>query len=280
MKPILKCAFSGGRTSAYMTKYILDNLSNEYDIHVIFANTGEEHEKTLDFVHNCDKHFGFNTVWLEADVRHGEKVSTQYKVVTYETASRNGEPFEEVIKKYGIPNLGFPHCTRELKMNPTDNYMKEISKDYITALGIRADETRRVSKSATKNKIIYPLVDLNIDKAFILDWWKEQPFDLDLEDREGNCKWCWKKSDKKHLTNILHNPEWYDFPNRMEEKYSSTHGDGVKDKSTIRHFFRQHRSTKDMFKLYDLTKGNLLPIDNTESGSCSESCELYPMEET
>lgn len=39
-------------------------------------------------------------------------------------------------------------------------------------------------------------------------------------------------------------------------------------------------STKDMFKLYDLTKGNLLPIDNTESGSCSESCELYPMEET
>jgi hypothetical protein len=35
-----------------------------------------------------------------------------------------------------------------------------------------------------------------------------------------------------------------------------------------------------MFKLYDLTKGNLLPIDDTESGSCSESCELYPMEET
>ena len=154
MKPILKCAFSGGRTSAYMTKYVLDNFSDEYDIYVLFANTGEEHEKTLDFVHNCDKHFGFNTIWLEADVRHGEKVSTQYKVVTYETASRNGEPFEEVIKKYGIPNMGFPHCTRELKMNPTDNYMKEISKDYTTALGIRADETRRVSKSATKNKII------------------------------------------------------------------------------------------------------------------------------
>ena len=29
MKPILKCAFSGGRTSAYMTKYVLDNFSDE-----------------------------------------------------------------------------------------------------------------------------------------------------------------------------------------------------------------------------------------------------------
>ena len=31
-----------------------------------FANTGQEHEKTLDFIHNCDTHFNFNTVWIEA----------------------------------------------------------------------------------------------------------------------------------------------------------------------------------------------------------------------
>tara|TARA_B100000768_G_C11194472_1_gene338831 strand:+ start:52 stop:882 length:831 start_codon:yes stop_codon:yes gene_type:complete len=273
MKPTLLVSFSGGRTSAYMTKYAVERLSRIYDVHVVFANTGEEHENTLDFVNNCDKHFGFNTVWVEADVIHGERTATKHKVVTYETASRNGEPFEEVIKKYGVPNLGYPHCTRELKLNPIHHYMKTITTEYITAIGIRADETRRVSKSATKNKIIYPLVDMKVDKEFILDWWKEQPFDLNLEEREGNCKWCWKKSDKKHMQNIHNNPEWYDFPNKMEEQYSET--GGHTDRTIKRYFFRQHRSTKDMFKLYDLTKGNLLPIDDTESGGCSESCELY-----
>ena len=276
MKPTLLVSFSGGRTSAYMTKYVIDKLSSIYDIHVLFANTGEEHEKTLEFIHNCDNYFNFNTVWLEANVQHGKREGSTYKVVDYKTASRNGEPFEEVIKKYGVPNTAYPHCTRELKLNPMTSYMKTITKNYITAIGIRADETRRVSKNATKNKIIYPLVDMNIDKEFILDWWKEQAFDLGIEEREGNCKWCWKKSDKKHMQNIHHNPEWYLFPNTMEEKYSETGGHS--DRSIKRYFFRNHRSTKDMFKLYDLTKENLLPINDMETGGCSESCELYPTE--
>jgi len=101
-KKVMQISFSGGRTSGFMTKWLIDNKSDEYDFIVTFANTGLEDERTLDFVNNCDKYFGFNTVWLEADVKHGERKGTQFKVVTYESASRNGEPFEEVIKKYGI----------------------------------------------------------------------------------------------------------------------------------------------------------------------------------
>ena len=38
----LLVSFSGGRTSGYMTKTVIDKYSNEYDIKVVFANTGFE----------------------------------------------------------------------------------------------------------------------------------------------------------------------------------------------------------------------------------------------
>ena len=98
MKEKMIVNFSGGRTSGYMTKMLLDNYSHLFEFIVVFANTGMEHPKTLEFVNNCDKYFGFGTIWIEADVVHEKNKGTKHKVVTYESCSRNGEPFEEVIK--------------------------------------------------------------------------------------------------------------------------------------------------------------------------------------
>ena len=64
MKETLFVSFSGGRTSAYMCWWLLKNKSDEYDFIFVFANTGQEHEKTLEFVNECDKRFGLNLVWL------------------------------------------------------------------------------------------------------------------------------------------------------------------------------------------------------------------------
>ena len=49
-----------------MTYKILNNLDSlpYQNVAVVFANTGQEHDKTLDFVNNCDKHLGFNTTYL------------------------------------------------------------------------------------------------------------------------------------------------------------------------------------------------------------------------
>ena len=58
------CSFSGGRTSAYMTYWMLNEWKDrdKYEMIVVFANTGKEREETLDFVEKCDKAFGFNVV--------------------------------------------------------------------------------------------------------------------------------------------------------------------------------------------------------------------------
>ena len=100
-------SFSGGRTSAYMTKKLLDSFSDLYDFTVTFANTSREDPRTLEFVHNCDVHFGFNTVWLEAVVHHGTRTACTHKVVTYDTADREGRVFEEVIKA-GATTINVP----------------------------------------------------------------------------------------------------------------------------------------------------------------------------
>ena len=73
------------------------------DAIVCFANTGKEDEATLKFVHDCEKHWNVPIVWLE--YCDAKKSKDRWKKVSFETASRNGEPFEAVIrKKKYLPN--------------------------------------------------------------------------------------------------------------------------------------------------------------------------------
>jgi hypothetical protein len=147
---------------------------------------------------------------LEAVVHPQKGVGTGYRFTNYGKASRNGEPFEEVIKKYGVPNRANPHCTRELKLRPIHKFMKDVvNGKYLTAIGIRADESHRINrKEAEKNGYIYPLTDeLKAYKAFINNWWEQQPFTLEIEEHEGNCDWCFKKSLRKKLKIAKETPD-------------------------------------------------------------------------
>lgn len=277
----MQISFSGGRTSGYMTHRLIKELSDEYDFIVTFANTGMEHEKTLEFVNNCDKFFGFNTVWLEAVVNEEKRIGTEHKIVTFETASRKGEPFEDVIKKYGIPNPSFLHCTRELKLQPMNSYLRSLGikvKEIPTAIGIRNDETRRVNKKAAEVQIIYPLIDMwPTDKLDVLDWWEQQDFDLGLDEWDGNCKGCYKKSFKKIFLQLEQDPTMLDWHIKMEDLYKNNGAGG--DKGYSRVFFRGNLSARQVLELKQETDSGLSPkIDQTVSGGCSESCEVYSTE--
>lgn len=282
-KEIVQLAFSGGRTSGYMTKLMIDHFSDKYDFIVTFANTGMEHEKTLEFVNNCDKHFGFNTVWLEADVKHGVRKGTEFKIVTFETASRNAEPYEEVIKKYGIPNPSFPHCTRELKLSPMRSYLKSLGlkhQEIKTAIGIRIDEKRRVSKQAEVNNIIYPLIDLfPSDKQDVLDWWEDQEFDLGIEEWDGNCKGCFKKSFKKIFKQLDSDTNILEFHKRMESTYPQVGNSNANSPNRV--FFRGNTSAETLHQMYlddRKTGATEVVVGMYEDGGCSESCEVYSTE--
>jgi hypothetical protein len=278
MKEKYQISFSGGRTSAYMTKLLIDNWSDRYDFIVTFANTGLEHPKTLEFIHNCDTHFNFNTIWLESVTHMDTRKSCTHRVVDYATAARKGEPFEDYIKKYGVPNLAFPQCTRELKINPMRSYLRSLGITHTkipTAIGIREDEKRRVSKAAGVDAIMYPLIDVwPTDKVEILEWWSKQAFDLGIDEFEGNCLGCFKKSFKKHFMQIERDPSVYDFHQRMEQQYRK-----VGPQEGERVFFRGNLDTKGLFKLHEENKDTPTRATRAdEDGGCSESCEVYTTE--
>ena len=283
----LVVSFSGGRTSAYMTKRLLEEKSKEFkDVIVIFANTGQEHEKTLEFINNCDKKFNFNTVWIEAVTHKNKRIASTAKVVDFESASRDGAPFEGVISKYGIPWSKAGHCTRELKEYPIKNYLKSLGlsiDNRIMAIGIRADEAHRMSKSAEKNNMIYPLIHWDVDKEDVLDWWDQQEFDLEIPEHFGNCVWCWKKSYKKLMTVMLENPEAFKFPEKMEKKYGRTgniakqmlNNGALKGQDSIK-FFRGFRTVQD---IRDMTKDGFEKFIDLHhlhiTDGCAESCEPF-----
>jgi len=246
-------SLSGGETSAFMCRKIqLHARARGYtDLRFVFANTGQESEETLSFVQHIDGAWRLGVEWVEAVVVHGEREACGARRVDFASASRNGEPFEEVIRKYGIPNKAYPHCTRELKANPIHAYLRATGWErgsYDTAVGIRVDEFDRMSKDAKEKRFVYPLIDWwPTTKPEINGWWRRQPFRLELKGYQGNCRWCWKKSLRKHFTLLGESPEIYDFPRRMEQEYGHAgHRDADAPDDYRRVFFREGRSVGDL----------------------------------
>jgi 3'-phosphoadenosine 5'-phosphosulfate sulfotransferase (PAPS reductase)/FAD synthetase/uncharacterized short protein YbdD (DUF466 family) len=283
-KPVYFISYSGGQTSAYMVDKLLLDYGHLYTFVVTFANTGQEHDKTLEFVHQCDLRWGGIVVWLEAVVTPEKGEGTRYTIVTYDTATRRGDvgddtPFAQVIRKYGLPGPSTPQiCTRELKGAVMGSYRRDFEavhgKKCWNAIGMRADEQKRLMKDKDRQRfrVVYPLADwFPVEKQDVLDYWDEQDFKLMIPEHLGNCVSCWKKSDAKHVRIIHAHPEYYNFFEKMEKEHPQTNN---KPGYADRRFFRNSRTVGDMFKLAGIIPINNIPPSMDEvSGGCSESCE-------
>lgn len=224
--------FSGGRTSAYMTKRLIDE-GGEYL--VTFQNTGKEMPATLDFVNECDKRWKLNIVWLE--YRYGNS----FEVVNYETASRDGRPFDELIAyKNMIPNQLTRFCTSQLKIETCKRYLKSIGlKEWTLHNGIRFDEPRRWARAKELKRPSYedyrlPLVEWMVVKENVLSFWSHQDFDLKLNEPYGNCDCCFLKGKGKLAIIAKEKPELFDWwiakESRTTFKQSASY-EQIKDKA-------------------------------------------------
>lgn len=288
-------SFSGGRTSAYMLWRALEAYGGRLpsDHVVVMANTGREDPRTLKFASQVSSNFGVDVVLVEAVTRHNQRASSGHRVVTLLDHSRDGEPFEQMIRKYGIPNKASPHCTRELKANAIRSYLQEglgwKAGSYKKAIGIRADEADRATNQA--EGCVYPMVKAFITKEDVYSFWKQQSFDLYVPEELGNCVDCYKKTLRKHLTLAKRNPEVFEFTRRMEAQYGLVGPEFSKvpppEPGYRRVFFRDHMSVADIFaraeepfepfvdgrQAYD-------PDLDASGGACGEeACEPFAEEE-
>ena len=217
-------SFSGGRTSAYMLWRVLQsNDGLPSDAVVCFANTGKEEEATLRFVQQCSDEWSVPIAWVEY-MPH-EETRKRFRVVNFETASRNGEPLEAAIRaKQYLPNPVTRFCTVETKIRTMHRYLRSLGwaddgGEWNQMVGIRADEPRRVAKirarpqpKTTRETMILPLADADIDVHEVGAFWSRQPFNLDLPTYNGrtlagNCDLCFLKPANQIFTLIQERPE-------------------------------------------------------------------------
>lgn len=251
-------SFSGGRTSGYMLRHILDAYGGILpdDVKVVFCNTGKERPETLDFVERCSLEWDVPITWLE--YRHTARVGERKKsrngrlegafiptatVVNYASASRNGEPLKAVIRARNmLPNVMARFCTVECKIRTTQRHLKTLGwTRWANAIGFRADEPQRVARLGATNRHsneepFAPLFKAGVTKEDVNTWWGEQPFKLNLLDHEGNCDLCFLKGMGKIKRIMKDRPELADWWIEAEAEAERI---GVRNPSVA--FFRKDR---------------------------------------
>jgi hypothetical protein len=217
-----------------------------------------------------------------------------YDVVDVDDCSHDLKPFRDSINKYSTPTFQSAHCTGRMKSEPSDKYCNDKygKRGYTKWLGMRIDEPRRI-KTVTaqldmfgeKTKQKLPPIHLNylgnisdFEKQDILDWWKQQPFDLDLQESLGNCVFCVKKGAVKLAYAAYREPE---LAARFIEMVNA---DSVplrgKEKIGIQNdlMYRNHNSLESIIETYkdfdrDLLEKEAVHGRRNATESCSESCE-------
>jgi 3'-phosphoadenosine 5'-phosphosulfate sulfotransferase (PAPS reductase)/FAD synthetase len=260
-------SFSGGRTSAYMLWRVLEENNGLPDEAIVcFANTGKEEEATLEFVRDCGKNWNVPIHWLE--FRDSE---IKWEKVTFETASRNGEPFEMLIKKRKfLPNVVARFCTVELKIRTMERYLKSLGwKEWVSMLGIRADEPRRLAKIHVQDNGKHetktaPLGPAGITAKDVGKFWKNNDFDLKLPNFNGktfhgNCDLCFLKGYAQTLSLIQEKPEraiWWAKMETLAQSSGMAEGAGArfrKDRPSYSQMMQFAKDQGDMFSTEDDT---------------------------
>lgn len=260
---------SGGRTSGFMLAKIVEAHGGTLpeDVRPVFCNTGLEHAATYEFLRQLGERVAPIT-WLE--YRHTAGAHT-FEPVTFDTASRKGEPFEALIRRTGmLPNPVVRKCTADLKIRTAHRYVKSLGwTSYTDCIGLRADEQRRLAKVRSDNamrEVSCPIARAGHHLADVLAFWRAQPFDLELPGNDnafGNCTGCFLKSRARLQRVFRAEPEQADWWIRMEAMALSSKPSGARFRNDRQSYAAQLEIARTQSVMFD-EEEDALPCACTE----------------
>jgi hypothetical protein len=272
-------SFSGGRTSAYLVHLMEEKRKYEgWDVEYVFMDTGAEHPETYEFIKNIVNEWGVNLICLKAVINPTLGVGVNYEKVGLKDLKWDMSLMQQLAMKHGTPCFKAPDCTKLLKNQPFSKFCNETfgRGNYITWLGIRADEKRRLKP---RDGVKY-LAEIDwITKPEVVAWWSRQSFDLNIPEWLGNCVFCVKKDIKKVALAQKQEPElaisWMDT-------FSS---DGVRQmkNENPQEMYRMNLTLPKIIEMYERDSeedlSSLVKYQRVCGSRCEQSCELDLFEE-
>ncbi len=137
---------SGGKDSTALLAYTLKLRGD--DVIAFYCDTGWEHPDTYAYLDYLEQHFGIEIVHL------------------------SGQSFEELcIEEKMIPSFRTRFCTRVLKMERSNKFVKSFSEPVVVLTGVRRDESTNRSKEQSHKtvsgiKYIQPLAYWSTQKVY------------------------------------------------------------------------------------------------------------------
>ena len=281
------CSVSAGYSSVMMAVKIREWYA-DHNIIYAMANTSKEREESLQFMEQCNKYFGLNIFWIEAIINQEKGKGSDFKVTDFKSLKRNGEIFEDGIKKYGIPSKINKWCNREMKLVPLKKFCDSVfgSNNYSIAVGMRADEIDRVSADYKTNNVFYPLLDNNLGKRDRNKFWENQPIKITIPAYKGNCDLCFEKSNRKLMTIIKEDPKSYIWWDNMIKKYSQITIEGKNSYNWYAenggmNFYRENKTIEDLVEMakYPFSKATDEYVYENDlfdmEGDCGSGCKVF-----
>lgn len=204
------------------------------------------------------------------DDKYGKKNYETWLGIRYDEPMRvvGEDLYRSLRKKMGFDDETILEIARA-KPDERESYFligESFEKEIYTAL-----------QSRLSNGIRYLAEVSDFEKTDILNYWDEMPFDLEINEYNGNCVFCPKKSDLKIVAAKRDNPTFYhEFlcmlysdSVREDEKTGQWHG-----------MYRKQRSLEQVIAMFDGVttkeiKERIRGEKVMDSGSCSESCEVF-----
>lgn len=164
MEKLNVVSFSGGKDSTAMLLMMVEK-GIKIDL-ILWCDTGLEFPAMYEHVNKVEKYVGIPITRLKADK------SFEYWFLEHKPKRRN--PALQGMKGKSWATAQVRWCTKELKTNVIQRFLKELYKKYDVQefIGIAADEPKRI-----KDKH-YPLVDWKMTEQDCLDFCYSKGFDF------------------------------------------------------------------------------------------------------